>query len=196
MASLKPWFLLTQINSWLSLFHHQLEIPLPCSAFVNDLKWFCFKPFQSLCKCSAQPLCQLHRIFEFFKKFNLQTFPRDLVAGLYLHKPACVTTSLKVLDCPKARNYLLSGIWKFRNLSFPILQNTNVSFPMQATVSLNTIHGVPMKIILGKRFLGQASWLFSSWILLTIAQTNKPTKKFQHLAWLCKSRNDPITWSR
>ena len=110
-------------------------------------------------------------------------------ARSHLHKPACVTTSLKVLDCPKARNYLLSGIWKFRNLSFPILQNSNVSFPTQATISLLKILYIesPWKLSGGKRFLGHASWLFSSWIDRTNKQT---TKKFEHLAWLYKSRKN------
>ena len=169
MASLKAWFLLNQVNSWLSFFHHQLEIPM---SSWRTSEGFVFKPFKIRWKYIVQISCI--EFWSFF--FNIT---RAALASLLLvytcTNPTCVTTALEVLDCPKVRNYLLSGIWKFRNLSFPILQNSSVSFPTQATVSLIKILFIesPWKLSGGKRFLGQASWVFLSWILLTITQTNK-----------------------
>ena len=144
MASLKPWFLLTHVYSCLSFF----------TTATTTSEEFVFKPFKIRWNYTVQ-------ILEFFF-FWLNTHSScGLVAGLNLHKPTRVTTALEV-----------SGIWKFRNLSFPILQNSSVSFPTQATVSLIKILYIesPWKLSGGKRFLGQASWVFLSWILLTIAQ--------------------------
>lgn len=161
MASLKPWFLLTQVYSCLSF-------SPPAIRSWTTSEEFVFKPVKIRWKYIVQ-------ILECF--FNLTCAAHaDLLLGyIYLHKPTRVTTALEVLDCPKVRNYLLSGIWKFRNLSFPILQNSSLSFPTQATVSLIKILYIesPWKLSGGKRFLGQASWVFLSWIFLTIAQTIK-----------------------
>lgn len=117
MISANPGVLL------LVVFHHQL--------FVRE------RPrknlFSNLSKSGENTLCKFWSVF-----FNLTCAAHAdlLLVYIYLHKPTRVTTALEVLDCPKVRNYLLSGIWKFRNLSFPILQNSSLSFPTQATVSL------------------------------------------------------------
>lgn len=106
----------------LVVFHHQLFVREQARKNL----------FSSLSKSGENTLC---KFWSFFFYLNTRS-SCGLVAGLNLHKPTRVTTALEVLDCPKVRNYLLSGIWKFRNLSFPILQNSSVSFPTQATVSL------------------------------------------------------------
>lgn len=162
MASLKPWFLLTQVYSCLSFFTTSYS-------FVNDLGRICFQA------CQNQVKIHCANFGVFFLNLTCAAHADLLLVYIYLHKPTRVTTALEVLDCPKVRNYLLSRIWKFRNLSFPILQNSSLSFPTQATVSLIKILYIesPWKLSGGKRFLGQASWVFLSWIFLTIAQTIK-----------------------